>query len=175
MASVSSTVTSWSMTEYMAVWLVYDTKNHSKKSVWHYTWLRVWHKTWVQFFGKKGKKRVYDTKVYDTKCTTKKSSVKLALFHTHFWPVTSIFHGTRELHLHLNWPKNGYNIVQLAWSLEKLVGGRLLSFSTESFSNIRNSIWQKHFHKDCLCPAMGWKLVFKCEIWWIWWSFYGFQ
>ena len=31
MASVSSMVTSLSMTEYMAVWLVYDTKNPCKK------------------------------------------------------------------------------------------------------------------------------------------------
>ena len=49
----------------MAVRLVYDTKNHSKKSVWHYTWLRVWHKMWVQFFGKKGKKKGVWHKMYD--------------------------------------------------------------------------------------------------------------
>ena len=86
MASISSTVTSWSMTEYMAVWLVYDTKNHSKKSVWHYTWLRVWHKTWVQFFGKKGKKRVYDTKVYDTKCTTSRT----------YWPLHLLWNNRKR-------------------------------------------------------------------------------
>ena len=45
------------MTEYMAVLLVYDTKNHSKKSVWNYTWLRVWHKMWVHFFWQKGQKK----------------------------------------------------------------------------------------------------------------------
>ena len=59
------------MTDYMAIWMVYDTIYHCKKCMTQCITSCMTQNMAAIFFCKKCQNRVYDTKVYDTKISTK--------------------------------------------------------------------------------------------------------